>query len=225
MISPLSNTISPNIQFCAKKKKPKTVNSDNSQPVDDNPVSRKGETMKLITATFVGGLALAGRLLFELFDNGDFLIDTFGELAAKISQKNAPQNDTGKLIENAKNDIDKLISDAKNKSKEIKDKKLLTGIGIFVSLLAVFFCGVALLYTAFHAPKISYESKVNAFKKGKEMDVYIKANEAEKELYTQLDEKAKSSDSKEKEELKEQYLKLKNAKNQVPDFVDVKAKR
>ena len=57
------------------------------------------------------------------------------------------------------------------------------------------------------------------------MDVYTKANNAEKEIYMQLDEKAKSSNPEEKEELKEQYLKRKNAKNQVPDFVDIKTRR
>jgi hypothetical protein len=56
------------------------------------------------------------------------------------------------------------------------------------------------------------------------MDIYIKSNEAEKELYTQLDEKAKQTNSEEKDTLKEQYLKLKNAKNKVPDFVNLKLK-
>ena len=214
MISPLSNSTINNMQFCAKAQKQKSVNSEISQQVSDNPVSRRGETMKLITATFVGGLALAGKLILELFDNGDAVIDIFADLAEKISGKKQSQKD-----------IDKILNDAKNKSKEVKNKKILSSIGIFASLVAIFFTGFALLYTAFHAPKISYESKVNAFKKGQEMDVYIKANEAEKELYTQLDDKAKSSNIEEKEELKEQYLKLKNAKNQVPDFVDVKAKR
>lgn len=214
MISPLSISIFPHTQFCAKKEKSKPVNPDNTQPVDDNPVSRKGEVMKLITATFVGGLAVAGELLFELWDGGDALIEIFADLTKKINNKNAP-----------KEELDRVLDETKNKTKEIRNKRILSGVGIFASLIAVFFAGFALLYTAFHAPKISYDSKVNTFKKGKEMDVYIKANEAEKELYTQLDEKAKSSNSEEKEELKEQYLKLKNAKNQVPDFVDVKAKR
>ena len=56
------------------------------------------------------------------------------------------------------------------------------------------------------------------------MDVYIKSNEAERDLYTQLDEKAKQSNSEEKVQLKEQYLKLKNAKNEVPEFVNLKLK-
>ena len=56
------------------------------------------------------------------------------------------------------------------------------------------------------------------------MDVYIKSNQAEKELYTQLDERAKQSNSNDKKQLQEQYLKLKNAKNEVPDFVNIKLK-
>jgi len=212
MLSPSAIRINSNINFnnreSENKRKVKPV-TDSS--LNGNPISRKGETMKLITATFVAGLAVAGRLLFELVDNGDFLIEIFDSLANKISKKNVN-----------KTEIDKIISEAKNKTKASHDKKILSSIGIFASLVAVFLCGFALLYTAFNAPKISYESKVNSFQKGKEMDVYIKANEVEKELYTQLDEKAKSSSTEEKEALKEQYLKMKNAKNQVPDFVNLK---
>lgn len=213
MITPLLNNTCPSLRFYAQKGKSKNANHDNLQQASDNPISRGGEVMKLITATFVGGLALAAKLLFELVDSGDFLVDIFGDLAEKIPEKKSKQED-----------IDKIIQDAKNKTKEAKDRRILKSAGIFASLVAIFFAGFALLYTAFNAPKISYESKVNAYKKGQEMDVYIKANEAEKELYTQLDEKAQSSNSEEKEALKEQYLKMKNAKNQVPDFVDIKTK-
>ena len=57
------------------------------------------------------------------------------------------------------------------------------------------------------------------------MDVYVKANDAEKELYTQLSDKAKNSTPEEKGTLKDQYMKLSMAKNQVPDFVDLKNKK
>ena len=73
-----------------------------------------------------------------------------------------------------------------------------------------------------NAPKIAYNSKVNTFKKSKEMDVYIKANEAEKSIYTQMNEKAKSADQDEKDKLKEQYQQMRIAKNQVPDFIKLK---
>lgn len=101
-----------------------------------------------------------------------------------------------------------------------KDKNILIKIGATVSIIAAAACGVALLYTIFNTPKIAYESKVNAFKKGKEMDVYIKANNAEKELYSQLtDEAKKATNALEQNKLKSQYAQLALAKNKVPDFV------
>ena len=203
-----SISANPSLYF---RNKPKVEQKRQEQQVanDDNPISRKGEAMKLVTATFLGGLALAGKLFLELVENGDFVADIFAEKANKAAN-------AGLEI-----DKDKLLKEAKS---EVKNKKVLHSIGAFAALVATFFAGFALLYTAFHAPKIAYESKVNTFKKSKEMDVYIKSNEAEKELYTQLDEKAKKSDSQEKAQLKEQYLKLKNAKNEVPDFVNLKLK-
>lgn len=177
-----------------------------SKEKEGNPVSRRGEAAKLVTATFVSGLALAGKLLFEIIDDGDFLVDTLSDIAEKATSKT---------------EKDDLINKSK---KEFKDKNILRSLGLFAALVAAVFTGFALLYTAFKTPQIVYDSKVNSFKKSKEMDVYTKSNEAEKELYTQLDEKAKSSSPEEKERLKEQYLKLKNAKNQTPDFVNVKIK-
>ena len=181
---------------------------------NDSPISRKGEVMKLVTATFIGGLALAGKLLLEVVDNGDFLVDVFAEKAKKAAKESKSSAEKEKVINEAK----------KEAKKAAKDRKILHTIGAFGALVATFFAGFALLYTAFHAPKIAYESKVNTFKKSKEMDVYVKSNNAEKELYTQLDERAKNSSAEEKAQLKEQYLKLKNAKNQTPDFVNLKLK-
>ena len=204
MIQPISAN---NSIYFRNKSQPK---SQTQKATDENPISRKGETMKLITATFVGGLAVAGRLLFELADSGDLLVEIFADKAKKAS------SDPHKLFNEKE-----LLNEAK---KEVKNKKVINSVGAFAGLVAAFFAGFALLYTAFHAPKIAYESKVNTFKKSKEMDVYIKSNEAERELYTQLDEKAKASNTEEKTQLKEQYLKLKNAKNEVPDFVNLKLK-
>lgn len=51
------------------------------------------------------------------------------------------------------------------------------------------------------------------------MDVYVKGNSVEKELYTQMNEKAKQANEEEKAKLKEQYMQMKMAKNRVPDFV------
>ena len=202
MLAPIS--VNTSIYF--RKNNPQKLQTPKTE--DKNPISRKGEAMKLIGATFLGGLVLAGKLILELAENGDFLVEIFSKKAEKIAKEKGKQVNKEEILKQAK--------------KQVKDKRTLNTIGAFVGLVAAFFAGFALLYTAFNAPKIAYESKVNAFQKSKEMDVYTKSNTAERELYTQLDEKAKNSDAEEKEQLKEQYLKLKNAKNQVPDFVKLK---
>jgi hypothetical protein len=165
------------------------------QNTTDNPITKKGEKIKLIQMTFLGGLAVGARLLFELMD-GDFIFNEMADKAEQIAQKQH-KNASGGM-------------------------KALFGLGAFAGLVAMFVGGFALLYTLFKAPKINYDGNVNAFKKGKEMDVYIKTNEAEKEIYTQMNEKAKNADDEEKEKLKEQYLLMKKSKNQVPDFVNLK---
>ena len=54
------------------------------------------------------------------------------------------------------------------------------------------------------------------------MDVYIKGNEAEKELYTQMNNKAKTATDEEKEKLRMQYAQMQMAKNTIPDFIKSK---
>lgn len=167
-----------------------------AQKKDDtkNPISQKGEKALLVKGTFVAGLGLGARLLFELMD-GDFIFETLGNKAEKINQRN------------------KGLS---------PNKKFLTGLGIWAGLIMIFIGGFAGLYTLFKAPKIKYDSKVNAFQKGKDMDVYIKGNAVEKELYTQMNEKAKNANSDEKAKLQEQYMQMQMAKNKVPDFIKLK---
>ncbi len=167
-----------------------------AQKKDDtkNPISQKGEKALLVKGTFVAGLGLGARLLFELMD-GDFIFETLGNKAEKINKKN------------------KGLS---------ANKRFLTGLGIWAGLIMMFIGGFAGLYTLFKAPKIKYDSKVNAFQKGKDIDVYIKGNTVEKELYTQMNEKAKTADSEEKTKLQEQYKQMQMAKNKVPDFIKLK---
>lgn len=159
---------------------------------DANPISKKGEKAILVKGTFIAGLGLGARLLFELMD-GDFVVD--------------------KLSNGAKKIVDKQHKNAS------KNKKFLYSLGAFAGLTAMFIGGFAILYTLFKSPNINYNGNVNAFTKSKDMDVYIKSNKVEKELYTQMNEKAKSADSEEKDKLKEQYMQMKMAKNKVPDFV------
>ena len=77
----LSVTPYSNISFKSKtsqptSKQPKTT----AQGEPQNPISRKGETLNLIKATFLGGLALGIRLLGEIFD-GDFVFETAEKVA------------------------------------------------------------------------------------------------------------------------------------------------
>lgn len=169
--------------------------NDNQVRKDQNPISKNGEKAKLVKATFVAGLGLGAKLLCELMD-GDFIVEKLGEKADKIVEKQH-----------------------KNAN---KDKKFFLKVGAGLGLLTAFVAGFAALYTLFKAPKINYQGNVNAFQKEKDMDVYIKGNTAEKELYTQMNEKAKNADEQEKAKLREQYLKMQVAKNKLPDFVNLK---
>ncbi len=178
-VSPMSSNAAKNTLFTGKNK-------------DQNPISSKGETLNLIKATFLGGLALGARLLWEIFD-GDFLFETAGKKASSIVNK--------------------------TRQGASQNKKTFLWLGATTAIIAAAISGFAIIYTMLNAPKIAYNSKINTFKKKKEMDVYIKSNEAEKEIYNQLSEKAKSADQNEKDKLKEQYMQMKMAKNRVPDFV------
>ncbi len=185
-LSPVSNNL---YSFGSNTRKVKT-----SDP-DYNPVSKKGEKAKLVKATFIAGLGLGTRLLFELAD-GDFLFDILGDTADSITKKQH-----------------------KGASPDVK---FLKGLGVTVGLLLMFIGAVAALYTLFKAPKINYDGNVNAFKNGKDMDVYIKGNSVEKELYAQMNNKAKTANEEEKEKLRQQYLQMHMAKNQIPEFVKKK---
>lgn len=168
-----------------------TQQKKTSAKKDNNPISKTGEKAILAKAAFVGGLGLGAKLLFELMDE-NFVIDTLGEKAEKIVDKQH-----------------------RNVS---KNKKFLLTLGAWAGLTAAFIGGFAILYTIFKAPSINYQGNVNAFKKQKDMDVYIKGNSAEKEIYTQMNEKAKNASPEEKAKLKEQYMVMQKAKNRVPDF-------
>ena len=170
--------------------------SENQQSIlESNPITKGGEKAILVKGTFLTGLGLGARLLFELMDDG-FVVDAIGEEAKKINNK------TNSHLSSA--------------------KKIISGIGIWGGLVLLAIGAFATLYTLFNVPKINYKAKVNAFQKQKEMDVYIKGNQVEKGLYTQMNDKAKNADEKEKSELRKQYVQMQAAKNRVPDFIKIK---
>lgn len=178
-INSLNFTNKTQVKKSAEKKQTDTM---------QNPISAKGERMKLLTATFVAGLGLGVKLLAELMD-GDFLGDILFKKGKKIADKAE------------------------------KNKRMWVGIGTTAGLLGMFIGGVAIVYTLYKTPKIAYDGKVNAFKKGREMDTYLKSNKIEKDIYTKMNDKAKNSDEQEKQKLKEHFLKMQMAQNKVPDFV------
>ena len=159
---------------------------------DKNPISRAGETMNLLKATFLGGLVLGARLLFELFD-GDFLFETAGKGA------------------------NRLINGAGGSAKSTS--QFLRTCGGAVGLIVAGISGFAILYTMLNAPKIAYESKINTVRKRQETDVYIQANKAEKEIYNEINKRAENADEDEKQKLRENYQTMRLAKNNVPDFL------
>lgn len=197
-ISSISTNSLHNTAFTQKAESKNQSPTTSAKP-PKNPISKKGEAANLVLTTFLGGMILAGRLLWEVVVDGDFELDRLSKKAENLVNKNK-----------------------KNLS---PNKKFLCVAGTFVGLITAGCAAFGAIVTLFSAPKIVYKSKVNAFQKSKDMDVYVKANDAEKELYTQLSDKAKNSTSEEKETLKEQYMKLSMAKNQVPDFVDLKNKK
>lgn len=167
--------------------------SQKNKDSDKNPITKFGEQASLTKATVLAGLGVGGRALWWLCEEG-FLWDIFDTKASKHVEKN---------FKNAK-----------------PAEKAIRTLGTWGGLVAAFIGGVALLYTLFELPKIMYQGKVNAYKKGKDMDVYTKGNKVERELYDQMNDKAKEATEEEKKVLSQQYLKLKAAKNQTPDYIN-----
>ncbi|MBS4759299.1 MAG: hypothetical protein KHX03_01205 [Clostridium sp.] len=181
-----------------KADKKQEVPASKKPVYDKNPIKKNGERANAILATAVAGLYFGVRLLAAIADDGDGA-QFVGEMAGKVSRK----------IQR------KLLQPGEKLSFAQK-------IGGPIAVIAGFVAAMALLYTIFNAPKAMYNAKINTFKKTKEMDVYIKGNAVETELYNQMNEKAKNATKEEKECLGIQYAKLKAAKNVVPDFVRLK---
>lgn len=159
---------------------------------DKNPISKTGEGFTLLHATAAAGVGVGFRALWFLFEN-DFAFEDLFKYGKKIVDKN-------------------------NKGLAQKDKQI-RYLGAFAALTIGFVAAIAAIYSLYNTPKIIYQSKANAFVKGKDMDVYIKSNAVQKDLYEQMNDKAKNADTDGKKELNQQYLKLKTIKNPVPDSV------
>lgn len=159
---------------------------------DKNPISKSGERSGLLAATVAAGVCVGGRALLYLVEDG-FVFDELFDFSYNTVEKN---------------------------KKNVKGaNKALVHLGAFAAVVVAFVAAVAAFYTICKTPEIMYKGKVNAFVKGKDMDIYSKSNNIEKDLYDQMNEKAKGATAEEKEALKQQYIKLKTAKNPTPDFI------
>lgn len=165
----------------------------NSEP--DNPISKKGEKALALKATVGAGILAGLRALWYIFDDGFALEDVF-DVSKKVANKSL-----------------------KGAEQITAKQKALKTLGIFTLLTGGFVAVVAAIYTIYKTPNIEYQAKINSFVKGKDMDLYIKSNNVELDLYKQLIDKAKTASPDEKTKVQEQYLKLSAAKNEVPASV------
>lgn len=160
---------------------------------DKNPISTRGEEVTLLKTTVGAGLVVGLRALWWLCEEG-FMFDITEGVGRKIVDNSAKL--TGKSASSGKY------------------------LAAWAAVTVGFVAAVAAVYTLYKTPEIVYQGKINAFKKGKDMDVYAKGNKVERELYDQMNEKAANANFEEKKKLAEQYLKLRAAKNQLPDFIE-----
>lgn len=160
---------------------------------DKNPISTRGERATLLKATVGAGLYVGAEALYYL-DDGGFMLESLFDYSEKKVNRNA-----------------------KLSGKTPSAGKYLAAWG---AVTIGFVAAVAAVYTLYKTPEIIYQGRVNAFKKGKDMDVYTKGNKVERELYEQMNVKAANANFEEKKKLAEQYLKLRAAKNQLPDFIE-----
>ena len=166
-----------------------------------NPISKNGERAVALRATAIAGLGVGARALWYLFEDG-FVFEDLWNVGKKVVDKNVQNGVNGS--------VDKYLKKGGNKQ--------LKYFGAFLAVVGGFIAAVAAGYTIYKSPNIEYKAKLNSFVKGKDMDVYIKGNKVETELYNQMNEKAKNATEEEKVKLREQYLKLRAAKNQLPDW-------
>ena len=70
-------------------------------------------------------------------------------------------------------------------------------------------------------PKNLYEANVNYFTNKKEMDVYVRNNKAQENIYKQLDDKSQNIKTEEdRQDLAKNFMKMKMAHTQGPRLVN-----
>ena len=188
----------PNFGNSSVIKKDKQSDLDNHKEAE-SPISKKGEKIILFSGAF---LSAAGVIIKGCCNVA--ADDTDGSVSKWFK----------KFINNI---IDRRHPNVKGKERN----RMFLGTSLLV--LGLFIVGGAIIHVITKAPRLNYEGNINAFKKSKEMDAYIKGNSAEIELYNQMNERAKSTfDPNERQNLYSSYMLLQNAKNIPPSWTNVK---
>ena len=88
------------------------------------------------------------------------------------------------------------------------DTSISDDLGSFLAISAVIGVIVGAFVFAFTLPDNLYNAHINYFTKSKEMDVFVRNNSAEKKIYERIDEKAKTANPEEKDDLAAFYMKM-----------------
>ncbi len=199
LITVKNTGISPNFGNNSVIKTDKTTNTNKNHKEAENPISKKGEKVVLFSGALISAMGVTIKGLYKMSCE-----DTDGSLGKSFNEF-----------------INKII-DKKNPNVKGKKRKVMF-IGTSLLVLGLIIVGSAILNVITKAPKLNYEGNINAFKKSKEMDAYIKGNKAEVELYNQMNERAKSTfDLEERQKLYSSYMMLQNAKNIPPSWTNTK---
>ena len=199
LITVKNTGISPNFGNNSVIKTDKTTNTNKNHKDAENPISKKGEKVVLFSGALISAMGVTIKGLYKMSCE-----DTDGSLGKSFNEF-----------------INKII-DKKNPNVKGKKRKVMF-IGTSLLVLGLIIVGSAILNVITKAPKLNYEGNINAFKKSKEMDAYIKGNKAEVELYNQMNERAKSTfDPEERQKLYSSYMMLQNAKNIPPSWTNTK---
>lgn len=186
--------ISPNFGNNSVIKNTKTNNNKDLKEAE-NPISQKGEKVVIFSGALLSAMGVTLKALYKMSYE-----DTDGSLGKSFN----------KFINKI---IDKKNPNVKGKKRDV----MFFGTSLLV--IGLIIVGSAILSVITKAPKLNYEGNINAFKKSKEMDAYIKGNRAEVELYNQMNEKAKNTfDPQERQKLYSSYMMLQNAKNIPPNW-------
>lgn len=199
LITVKNTGISPNFGNNSVIKTDKTTNTNKNHKEAENPISKKGEKVVLFSGALISAMGVTIKGLYKMSCE-----DTDGSLGKSFNEF-----------------INKII-DKKNPNVKGKKRKVMF-IGTSLLVLGLIIVGSAILNVITKAPKLNYEGNINAFKKSKEMDAYIKGNKAEVELYNQMNDRAKSTfDPEERQKLYSSYMMLQNAKNIPPSWTNTK---